>query len=236
MLAWLGGKRKLLEAAKAKGANSSAPAGARQAPKQSLDGRSSTTERKQQTLKRAYQHSTQQHVQHGPYSQPQAATTKRLRVANSSQSMDVLMCNGVHLEEPHTVSAQPGAADGHLKHDQAEPTCMDGHAATAAVAGAGPHTSSIANHSSNSGHASSINAARVHAAGWKHAVPAATQQQPTAVSLLAGSISPQAAEPVPPAALPIAPTASTFGQTGLTRSSNSTTTAGTVASAGRCAD
>uniref|UniRef100_A0A383W5B9 Uncharacterized protein n=1 Tax=Tetradesmus obliquus TaxID=3088 RepID=A0A383W5B9_TETOB len=150
--------------------------------------------------------------------------------------MDVLMCNGVHLEEPHTVSAQPGAADGHLKHDQAEPTSRDGHAATAAVAGAGPHTSSIANHSSNSDHASSINIASLHAPGWKRAVPAATQQQPTAVSLLAGSISPQAAEPVPPAALPIALTASTFAQTGLTQSYNSTTKAGAAASAGRCAD
>jgi hypothetical protein len=237
MLAWLGGKRKLLEAAKAKGANSS---GSRQTLKQRRDERSSAMEIKKRSFKRGYQHSTQQHLQDGPCSQRLAASNKRLRVANPSQSMDVLMCNGVQLAEMH-VPAEP-AVDAFLSCGQAKAFPVEGHAtAAAAAAGAAPDTNNTTNHNSSSSYitatllSSTDGAASMGTPGHKHPVPAAAGE-PTAASLLAGSISPQAAAPPPPSALPIALTAPAPGCMTLTTGNNSTAKPEAAAGAGRCAD
>jgi hypothetical protein len=213
MLAWLGGKRKLLEAAKAKGANSS---GFLPPHKQKPEERQGAAGRKH-TSKRPHQHHILQHLQDAPCSQRQAATSKRLGVMRPSMSMDMLMCNGVHMAEEclSTEVAEP-AAD--VSHAHAEPQFSHAEdAATAAVTGAGRSAintlkdshSTSSSHSTPTGFCTPSN---------KHpAAPAA--QEPT---LLAGSISPQAAIPPPPPAAPqpVALTASSMGHMPLNSDAN----------------
>jgi hypothetical protein len=204
MLAWLGGKRKLLEAAKAKGANAS---GFGKAPKQPSNKSRSYVPGQVYSRKRTSQHSVQQPLQDGPVSQRNAPSNKRLRVASSTQSMDMLMCNGVqHTAEMH----EPAAVAASLGCSETEPhaTKQSTAAETAAPPAAGYHASTTAKHVS-----SSIGTASVQTPNFKPPIPSASQV-PAAASSLPGSIRRNAAvAAAAPPLLPIALAASALERT-----------------------
>jgi hypothetical protein len=230
MLAWLGGKRKLLEAAKNKGTSNSGYLPALKQPHKERQGAAG----RKHTSKRTYQHHIQQHLHDAPCSERQAASSKRLRVVNPTQSIDMLICNSVHVTEEHlpteVATAEPAAAASDAHADPESSHAED--AAPTAARGAGHHTIRT---TKNNNSTSFSTAPGLRAPGTTQpAAPAAPE--PTGASQLAGSISSQAATP-PPSPLPrriaLTATASGLGHMPLKSSTSNTQDA---APAARCKD